>query len=92
MEYGAEHAMKKVLQLYPDLKKVKIFGAYQYYYHSSLSGENLKAALDMKRNYLRIVKEKQIRIGHNWEWWRNCSLTSLRLELSSELRVTGLVG
>jgi len=66
-EYEAEHAMKRALQLYPDLKEVKIFGAYRYYYHSSLSGEELKAALEMKRNYLRIVKGRANRIGHNWE-------------------------
>ena len=59
--------MKRALQLYPDLKEVKLFGAYRYYYHSSLSKEDLEAALDMKKNYLRIAKGRANRIGHNWE-------------------------
>jgi len=65
--YQAEHAISRALQLYPDLREVKLFGAYRYYYHTSLSGEELKAALEMKRNYIRKVKGRANRIGHNWE-------------------------
>jgi len=32
-----------------------------------MSQEDLNAALEMKRNYLRIVKGRDNRIGHNWE-------------------------
>ncbi|MCD6325878.1 hypothetical protein J7L97_06295 [Candidatus Bathyarchaeota archaeon] len=66
-EYEAEHAVKRALQLYPELREVKLFNIYRYYYHSSMSQEDLNAALEMKRNYLRIVKGRDNRIGHNWE-------------------------
>jgi len=65
--YEAEHAVKRALELYPDLKEAKLFSMYRYYYHASLSEEDLKAALEMKRNYLRIAKGRDNRIGHNWE-------------------------
>ena len=65
--YQAEHAISRALQLYPDLKEVKLFSAYRYYYHTSLSGEELEAALEMKKNYIRKVKGRANRIGHNWE-------------------------
>jgi len=65
--YEAEHAVKRALQLYPDLKEVKLFGIYRYYHHFSMAEEDLKAALEMKRNYLRIAKGRDNRIGHNWE-------------------------
>jgi len=65
--YKTEHALKRTLQLYPDLKEVKLFNIYRYYYHSNLAEEDLKAALEMKQNYLRIAKGRDNRIGHNWE-------------------------
>jgi len=65
--YEARNAVGRALQLYPDLKVIKLFGAYRYYYHSSLSEEDLHAAVEMKKNYLRIVKGRANRIGHNWE-------------------------
>jgi len=65
--YKVEHALKRTLQLYPDLKEVKLFNIYRYYYHTSLAEEDLKAALEMKKNYLRIAKGRDNRIGHNWE-------------------------
>ena len=65
--YEAEHAVSRALQLYPDLVVVKIFGAYRYYHYSSLSERDLHAAVEMKKNYLRIVKGRANRIGHNWE-------------------------
>jgi hypothetical protein len=65
--YQAEQAVNRALQLYSDLKELKIFNNYKYYYHSSLSDEDLKAAVEMKRNYIRIAKGRDNRIGHNWE-------------------------
>jgi len=62
-----EHAVSRALQLFPDLKETKLFGAYRYYYHSSLSEEDLAAAVEMKKNYIRIAKGRANRIGHNWE-------------------------
>lgn len=62
-----EKAVTRVLQLYPDLREVKLFNIYRYYYHSSLAEEDLNAAIQMKENYLRIVKGRDNRIGHNWE-------------------------
>ncbi len=66
-EYEAVHALKRALQLYPKLQKIKLFNAYAYFYHSSLSEEDLKAAVSMKENYIRLTQGKLNRIGHNWE-------------------------
>jgi hypothetical protein len=57
----------RALQLYPDLKEIKLFGAYRYYYHDSLADKDLNAAVEMKKNYVRMAKGRANRIGHNWE-------------------------
>ena len=62
-----ETALRRCVQLYPDVKEVKLFNAYRYYYHSSLSPEELHATVEMKKNYVRQNKGKDARIGHNWE-------------------------
>jgi len=66
-EYETETALQRAVQLYPDLKDVKLFNAYKYYYHSSMTNEDLQAAITMKENYIRIEKGRDNRIGHNWE-------------------------
>jgi len=66
-EYEAEGALQRALQLYPDLKDVKLFNAYKYYYHSSMTPDDLQAVITMKENYIRIEKGRDNRIGHNWE-------------------------
>ncbi|MCW4046403.1 MAG: hypothetical protein NWE99_02420 [Candidatus Bathyarchaeota archaeon] len=65
--YEAENAVARALQIYPDLRETKLFDAYKYYYHASISEEDLRAAIALKQNYVRIVKGRQNRIGHNWE-------------------------
>ena len=65
--YEAENALERAMQLYPDIKVVKLFDAYRYLYHGSLRDEDLAAMVAMKRNYLRIEKGAANRIGHNWE-------------------------
>jgi hypothetical protein len=66
-EYEAESAITRAMQLYRDLKVVKLFNVYNYYYHKSMSQEDLSAITEMKENYIRIVKGRENRIGHNWE-------------------------
>jgi hypothetical protein len=66
-EYEAEGAIARALKLYSDLREVKLFGAYNYYYHESMSPADLKVAMTFKQNYIRQMKGKQNRIGHNWE-------------------------
>jgi len=66
-QHEGERAVTRGLQLYPDLKVVKLFDAYRYYYHVSLAEEELKAALIMKENYIRMTKGRDNRVGHNWE-------------------------
>jgi hypothetical protein len=66
-KYEAEVAVNRALQLYPDLKEVRLFNAFRYFYHKSLAEEELKAAITMKENYVRTTKGKANRIGHNWE-------------------------
>ena len=61
------YTLSRALQLYPDLKSVKFFNAYRYYYHKSMSEEDLNAVSILKQNYLRKVKGRDNRIGHNWE-------------------------
>jgi len=65
--YEADSAVKRALQLYPDLKEAKVFNTFKYYYHASISEEDLKAAVAMKENYVRAIKGRLNRIGHNWE-------------------------
>ena len=65
--YEGEGAISRALQLYPDLQVVKLFNAYNYYYHTSLAPEDLKVAIAFKQNYVRQMKGRHNRIGHNWE-------------------------
>lgn len=65
--YEAEGAVARALKLYTDLRELKLFGAYNYYYHASMTVEDLKVATVFKQNYVRQIKGKQNRIGHNWE-------------------------
>ncbi len=74
------HALDRALQLYPDIKVVKLFDAYRALYHSSLSEEDLHAAVEMKKNYLRLTKGAANRIGHNWEAVAEWSFTGPPLE------------
>lgn len=66
-EYEAEQAAMRALQLYLDLREVKVFDAYRYYYHGSMADEDLKMAIALKENYIRVEKGRDNRIGHNWE-------------------------
>lgn len=59
-------ALKRAMTIYPDVKKAEIFG-FSYYYHVSLSDEELSAQIEMKKNYIRKTKGRDNRIGHNWE-------------------------
>lgn len=63
----AEVAVDRALQLYSDLKEIKLFGAFRYLHSSSLAEEELRAATALKENYIRLTKGKANRIGHNWE-------------------------
>jgi hypothetical protein len=66
-DHELENAIRRTLQLYPDLKELKLFNNYRYFYHSSMPPEDLKAAVAMKENYIRIEKGRDNRVGHNWE-------------------------
>jgi DNA-binding MarR family transcriptional regulator len=66
-ENEANSAIARAMQLYPSIKEVKLFNAYRYYYHESMNEEDLKAAIAMKENYIRKMKGRANRIGHNWE-------------------------
>ena len=60
-------ALDRALQLYKDeIKELKIFN-FPYCYHSSLGEEDLRIAIEDKKDYIRRVKGKDNRIGHNWE-------------------------
>lgn len=66
-EYETETALQRAMQLYPEIKEVKLFNRFKYFYHSSMLEENLKEVLARKENYVRLVKGRDNRIGHNWE-------------------------
>jgi len=66
-ENEVDKAVDRALQLYPDLREAKLFNVYRYLYHASMAAEDLEAAKRMKENYIRIVKGRDNRVGHNWE-------------------------
>jgi len=76
------HALDRVLKLYPDVRILKLFDAYNYYYHEGMAREDLAAAAEMMRNYIRITKCAANRIGHNWEavaeWFIDRTTTGAR--------------
>jgi hypothetical protein len=66
-EKEAENAVARSLQLYPDLKEVKLFDAYRYFYHASMPEADLNAAVELKKGYARKIGSQRFRVGHNWE-------------------------
>jgi hypothetical protein len=66
-EYEIENAVDRALQLNADLREVRLFDAYRYFYHTSLHDVELDGAIAMKQNYVRKSKGRLNRIGHNWE-------------------------
>ncbi|MCL2135511.1 MAG: hypothetical protein FWH37_08205 [Candidatus Bathyarchaeota archaeon] len=40
-----------MLRLYSDLREIKLFGAYRYYYHETMSQTDLNVAVEFKQNY-----------------------------------------
>jgi hypothetical protein len=66
-EHELVRVVKRALQLYPDLREIKLFNVFRYYYHTEMHELDLKAAISMKENYIRIAGGRDNRIGHNWE-------------------------
>lgn len=66
-EREAQYAIKRALQLYPDLKEIRLFNNYRYFYHESMGEADLQAAIRLEENYIRKTKGRDNRIGHNWE-------------------------
>ncbi len=81
-EYEFEGALTRALQLYSDLRQVKLFDRFRYFYHTEISDPDLQAAVAMKKNYLRLTKGRANRIGHNWEacveWFIDRSTTGAK--------------
>lgn len=66
-EYELETALKRAMQLYPDIKELKLFRRFRHYAHASMDEEQLRKAVKAKENYIRVVKGRENRLGHNWE-------------------------
>jgi len=62
-----KRAIRRAKQLYPDIQELKLFNKFRYYYLASMKPEDLKANIEMKKNYIRIRFGRDNRIGHNWE-------------------------
>jgi DNA-binding MarR family transcriptional regulator len=60
-------AIKRARQLYSDIKEVKVFDKFTYYYYESMKPEDLAANIELKKNYIRVRFGRENRIGHNWE-------------------------
>ncbi|MEM3629261.1 MAG: helix-turn-helix domain-containing protein [Candidatus Bathyarchaeia archaeon] len=92
-KYEAEVAVNRALQLYSDLKEIKLFNAFRYFYHNLMTEEELKAAIAMKENYIRMTKGKANRIGHNWEavaeWFIDRFTTGARFWMQNH-RINGM--
>jgi len=77
-----KYALEKALRLYPDIRVVKLFDAYRYLYHEGMGEAELSAAVEMKKNYIRKVKGRANRVGHNWEavaeWFIDRTTTGAR--------------
>ncbi len=65
--YQAQDALKRVQQLFGDIKEVKLFDLYKFYYHESMPEAKLRAAIKMKEQYIRAHGGRKHRYGHNWE-------------------------
>lgn len=67
--YKAERALSRATQLYPDLKEIKLFGAYRYYYHTSLARKTLRKLLqeyhsELARNdAMTVLKPKDVALA-----------------------------
>ena len=66
-DHEAERAIRRAMQLYPEIKVVKLFKLFRYFYQISMPENELNAIVEMKKNYIRIAKGRDNRIGHNWE-------------------------
>jgi len=60
-------ALKRAMQLYSDIKVVRIFNRYAYYHLDLMDKKLFETCLELKKNYIRKVKGRDNRIGHNWE-------------------------
>jgi hypothetical protein len=62
-----KRALRRAKQLYTDIKSVRIFDKFTYYYLDTWKTEDLAANIEMKKNYIRVRFGRENRIGHNWE-------------------------
>ena len=62
------YAIDKCLELYPNIKKIKIFNRFIFFYDEKvLSEEDLQAQIKFKQNWIRKAAGRYNRLGHNWE-------------------------
>lgn len=62
-----KRAIKRAKQLYSDIKEIRIFDKFTYYYLDNMKPEDLAANIELKKNYIRVRFGRENRIGHNWE-------------------------
>jgi hypothetical protein len=66
-EHQIRTALDRAMQLFKDeIREINIFN-FPYYYHSALGEDDLRIAIAVKQDYIRKIKGKDNRIGHNWE-------------------------
>jgi len=66
-EHLVRFTLDRAKQLFKDeIREISIFN-FPYFYHATLDENDLKIAIAVKQDYIRKVKGKQNRVGHNWE-------------------------
>ncbi len=62
-----DYAVKRTMQLYSDIKIIKLFDVYAHFYHESFDEKELHASIELRKNYIRKTGGSKSRVGHNWE-------------------------
>jgi len=66
-KWQLDYALSRLLEYYPDIKEIKLFNLFRYFYHTSLQEPYLSAAIDDAKHFIRRVRGRSNRMGHNYE-------------------------
>ena len=66
-KWELDYALRRALEFYSEIKEIRIFDVFRYYYHTDLQDPYLSAAIENTKNYIRQYHGRYNRIGHNYE-------------------------